>query len=224
LASEAPAAGITIGVVVGLAAEARIARRLGWPVAIGGGGAAGAETAAIRLAASGVGGLLSFGLCGGLDPALPAGALIIPDTVLAGGTRYATDPAIAAQFGGAMALTVVAQDTAAVSAAAKQLLRAATGAAAVDLESGAVARVASAHGLPFAVIRAVCDPAGQDLPPAAIAALDADGAISLLRVLGSVARHPGQLPALLALARQAAAARAALLSVVLPRKLRYRNV
>ena len=32
-----------VGVVVGLAAEARIARRLGWPVAVGGGTAAGAE-------------------------------------------------------------------------------------------------------------------------------------------------------------------------------------
>jgi adenosylhomocysteine nucleosidase len=85
----------------------------------------------------------------------------------------------------------------------------------VDMESGAVAAVAAAHGLAFAVLRAICDPAARDLPPAALAALDAGGAIMALRVGASVLRDPAQIPALFKLAADAARARAALRKYVL---------
>ncbi len=98
--------------------------------------------------------------------------------------------------------------------AAKRALFGATGAQAVDLESGAVASVAVAHGLPFAVVRAVCDPAERDLPPAALVALNPDGGIGLLAVLCSVVRRPGQIAGLLAVARDAALARRGLMAVV----------
>src|SRR4029077_8389304 len=81
-----------IGVVVGLAAEARIARRLGWRVAIGGGTAAGAEAAANALVRQRCAGVISFGLAGGRDPTLRPGALIVPAGVIAGGKRYTADP------------------------------------------------------------------------------------------------------------------------------------
>ena len=89
-----------------------------------------------------------------------------------------------------------------------------TSAAAVDLESGAVARIAATHGMPFAVLRAICDPAERALPPAALAALDARGVIGSWRVIASLAAQPGQLPALLALAADAAAARRSLVERV----------
>ena len=69
---------LRIGTVVGLAAEAVIARRLGWRVAIGGATAAGAQAAARRLIDEDIDALVSFGLAGGLDPALRPGALIVP--------------------------------------------------------------------------------------------------------------------------------------------------
>jgi adenosylhomocysteine nucleosidase len=203
-----------LGIVVGLAAEARIARRLSHPVAIGGGGAAGAEAAARRLVADGAMALLSFGLCGALDPVLRPGALMVPEAVLADGAHHATSPIIAARFGGATPHLLLGGAQIAAIAAEKRRLHEATRAAAIDLESGAVARVAAAHNLPFAVLRAVCDPADQDLPPAALVALDGKGAIGLFRVLAALAAQPSQLPALLALARQAAAARKALLQAV----------
>jgi adenosylhomocysteine nucleosidase len=203
-----------IGVVVGLAAEARIARRLGYPVAIGGGGAAGAEAAALRLVADGARGLLSFGLCGGLDPALRPGELLIPEIVLDGAAHYAASPALAARFGKPTPHRLLGDTAVAATVAEKRRLRDATGAAAIDLESGAVARVAAAADLPFAVVRAVCDPAEQDLPPAALVALDGKGAIGFARVLAALAAHPAQLPALLMLARHASAARASLLRAV----------
>src|SRR3712207_2397214 len=61
--------------------------------------------------------------------------------------------------------------------AEKANLHSRTGAALVDLESLAVARVCRDHGRPFAVLRAVADPAERALPPAALAGLDEAGRI-----------------------------------------------
>jgi adenosylhomocysteine nucleosidase len=202
----------SLGVVTGLAAEARIARTLAL-VEVGGGLPAGAAAAAERLVARGVTGLISFGLAGGLDPVLAAGAVVVPVAVVEGGVRFAVDPALAARLGGGFGV-LLAGSAVLATLADKRAAFAASGAVAVDLESGAVARVAARHGLPFAVLRAVCDPAGRALPPAALAALDSQGGIGAWRVLGSVLAHPGQIPALLALAGDAGRARRALLARV----------
>ncbi len=196
------------GIVVGLRAEARLLGPLRGVVAIGGGGAAGAARAAAGL--EGVGALLSVGLAGGLDPALAPGAVLVPEAVLTGGRRLATSLRLCHALGGATAGALLGGEAVVAGVAEKARLHAETGAVAVDLESGAVVEAALARGLPFAALRVVCDPAGRDLPPAALAALDAAGAIGLLRVLRSVLRRPAQVPGLLALARDAAAARAAL--------------
>jgi adenosylhomocysteine nucleosidase len=202
---------MSIGVVVGLAAEARIARHLGWPVAIGGGTAAGAEAAANALVGHGCAGLISFGLAGGLDPTLRPGALIVPSAVTAGGKRYTADPSLSRMLGGATPHLVLGADAIVESVEEKRRQRGQTEAAAVDLESGAVARVASTHSIPFAVLRAICDPADRALPHAAQVALDAHGGIRAWRVLASIAARPTQLPGLLALAGDAAAARRSLI-------------
>jgi adenosylhomocysteine nucleosidase len=202
------------GFVVGLAAEARLVRSLGWPIAIGGGTAVGARAAAECLVRDGVGALISFGLAGGLDPALRAGSLLVPRAIITYGESLPTDQALSERLGGVSIAVLLGAEAVVTSAAAKATLFAATGAAAVDLESGAVARVATEHGLPFAVLRAICDPAERDLPPAALIALDRRGAVGVMRVIGSVLAHPGQLAALLALAADAAAARRALREAV----------
>src|SRR5690348_3529706 len=81
---------------------------------------------------------------------------------------------------------------------------------AIDLESHLVADAAAAAGLPFAVLRAVADPAGRALPPAALIGLDAAGRPALGRILWSLMRQPAQLPALLQVARDTRRALAAL--------------
>ena len=203
-----------IGVVVGLAAEARIVRRLGWPVAIGGGTAAGAEAAANALVSQGCAGLISFGLAGGLDPTLGPGALIVPPAVIAGGKHYAADPNLSRMLGGVTPHLLLGADAIVTSVEDKRRQHEQTGAAAVDLESGAVALVASTHSIPFAVLRAICDPADRALPHAALAALDTHGGITAWRVLASIAARPTQLPALLALAADAAKAKRSLIARV----------
>ncbi len=166
------------------------------------------------LVVRGVGGLLSFGLAGGLDPALPSGALVVPAEVIEDGRHYPADPGLSARFGGTMSLRALSGRAVLAEPAAKRAAHAATGAAIIDLESGAVARVAHRHDLPFAVLRAVCDPASRGLPPLALAALDAGGRIGVWRVTASLLRHPGQIPSLIGLARDAMRARAALTTAV----------
>ncbi len=199
---------MNLGFVTGLTAEARLARPFGLACA-GGGLPEGAEAAAEWLVAQGVAALVSFGLAGGLDPRLRPGDVVVPETVREEDRDYATDPPVSARFG-ARGGTLFAGAAVAVDVGEKARLFSRTGAIALDLESGAVARVAARHGLPFAVLRAVCDPADRPVPPAALLALDGQGTITFLHVLASVARHPAQVPALIALARGAAAARTAL--------------
>lgn len=201
------------GFVVGLTAEARVAGRFGYPVCVGGGTPAGAADAAYELVEQGVNALVSFGFAGGLDPALRPGAVIIPHSVVSEGHVYATEPTLAERFGGLTGHCLVADALAATDVAAKHRLHAATGAHAIDLESGSVARVALAHGLPFVVVRAISDGADRTLPPAALLAVDEHGRIDLMRVLRSVLRQPKQLPALLGLAVDAAAARRSLVGL-----------
>lgn len=203
-----------IGIVVGLRAEARIARKLGWQVAIGGGGAAGAARAAARLREAGVRSLVSFGLAGALDPALRPGDIVAPRAVLLDGARLDCDPALTARLGGATPHLLLAADEVAVSADHKRLLFRHTHAHAIDIETAAVARAAMQAGLAFAVLRAICDPANCSLPPAALAALDARGAIGLGRVLRSLLRHPRQIRDLRELAADATLARRALIGRV----------
>ena len=120
------------------------------------------------------------------------------------GEIFSTDTSlrrIAAHDGDLLGLT-----GAAASVAEKAALRARTGAVAIDLESHIVAAAAARAKKPFMVLRAVADPAGFALPPAALVGHDAAGRAALGAVMLSLLRHPRQLPALLRLARDYRAA------------------
>jgi hypothetical protein len=105
---------------------------------------------------------------------------------------------------------IIGADTIIASVAEKRDLFARSGAIAVDMESHIAARVAARHGLPFAIVRTISDTADQALPPAALVGMKPDGSVALGAVLGSLARHPAQLPALIATGRSAGRAFAAL--------------
>ncbi len=202
---------MNLGIVVGLHAEARLLRL--YPslrVAVGAATAAGAARAAAELVSAGATHLLSFGLAAGLDPALAAGRLLLPAEVVAGARRHRADPALRRWLGEGCDGPLLHSEALVAAPAAKAALHDASGCVALDMESGAVAQAAEAAGLPFAVLRAVCDPAARTLPPAACVPLRADGRLDGARVAASILRRPGQLPELLALGRDAARARAAL--------------
>jgi adenosylhomocysteine nucleosidase len=215
---------LTVGIVTGLTAEAGIAKALGVPVKAGGGTPWGAELAAETLVAEGATALISFGLAGGLDPDFRAGMLVVPLAVVEAGRIRPTNAKLGMALGGLSAGMLAAESEIVVTAAEKFALGRSTLCGAVDLESGAVARVAERHGIPFAVLRAICDPADRDLPPAALAALNEKGAIAIARVALSILRHPGQIPDLIALGRDAARARRALVRRVNQIGVRLRGV
>jgi adenosylhomocysteine nucleosidase len=178
-------------------------------VEVGGGDADGAAAATTRLIARGARCLLSFGLAGGLDPTLAPGALIVPDVVLSHDGHWPTHPPLAAELG-RVGGAVFSADSVIATAGAKRALFQRTGAACVDLESGAVAEQAGRYAIPFAVLRAVCDPASRSLPQAALEALDPSGRIGPWRVARSALGRPRDLGALIALGSDAMRARRAL--------------
>jgi hopanoid-associated phosphorylase len=204
-------------VVTGAAFEARIAEGDGIDVLCSGADAAKLRALLHRLDPAGYCAALSFGLAGGLDPTLRAGELIVATEVAApSGTTHQTTSAItqalAAALGSASAQAqrLAGSDTAVTDPRGKADLFARTQACAVDMESHVVAEFAQAHGLPWGVLRAICDPAHRALPPLALTALRPDGGIDLAAVLKGVVSDPAQIPALIALGRDTKAATAAL--------------
>lgn len=195
------------GAITGLTAEAALLTATPLRVAIGGGTPAGAVRAAQSLLDQGATTLISFGLAGGLNPTYPPGTLLIPHAIIAGSTRYPCDPDLCRALGGTTGDLLLGHEVIAATRAEKSSLFVATGAAAIDLESGAVAALAHANGVKFAALRAIADPAWRALPTLALNALDASGKIRLGFVLRSLLRHPGHLPGLIQLGADANRAR-----------------
>ena len=204
----------TFGIVTGLRAEAAIARRCAHLVASTGGRPADAELKAGELIERGAVALVSFGVAGGLAPQLAPGAVVVATGVIVRNATIATDAAWCARLVEALpravAGPVLGGDRVIARAQQKAELFRRTGALAVDLESGGVARVAANSGIPFAVVRAIADSAASDLPPAALVGLDRHGRIDVGAVLGSLWREPGQLGQLVATACDTRAAFSAL--------------
>jgi adenosylhomocysteine nucleosidase len=174
-----------------------------------GGSAARAHTRAREWIAQGhVRALMSFGLCGGLDPALKPGTVLVAHQIKLhhGGTlrfdgRWAR--AIAARIPEALIAPLLGLDRVAATVEQKRSLFERHATPAVDMESAGIARAAHEAQIPFVALRAVADPAHRTLPPAAFDAMDAQGGVRPLRVLFRLLRRPGDLMALLALAADA---------------------
>jgi adenosylhomocysteine nucleosidase len=203
MAAELPAGVIA---VAGMAFEARIAARAGTHVVC-----VGNTQKLTNVLLSAIGkdcrGLISFGVAGGLSPALKAGTCIVGSAIHAGKTRFATDEnwswnllraipgAIHGEIAGAPAPVARLEE--------KRALYFGTGALAVDMESHVVASVAAARRLPMAAVRVITDSAHYGLPQCALAAMRADGTIDIAAMIRSIMKAPGELPMLLRTARDA---------------------
>ncbi len=155
-----------------------------------------------------VAGIISVGLGGALSPALEVGDWVVGESVADGLTTWQTDAAWTKALAESIGLTarlgaLAGSDVMVATAHAKADLHKATGALAVDMESHVAARVASAHGLPFAALRVMSDAADRTLPMAALAGMRPDGGMNLAGVLWSLAKDPRQLPALIRTGREA---------------------
>jgi hopanoid-associated phosphorylase len=200
-------------VVVGMAFEARIAASLGVPVICGGDGR-NLSASLARAMAAGCGGLISFGVAGGLAPKLQPGSCVIGSAILDGGERRPTDTRWAHRLmriiPGAVHGPIVGVGEPIANADAKRALHEETGAVAVDMESHIVARAAVQHGVPVAAVRVVVDPVTRSIPRSALAGARADGTIDPLAVVLSLARRPHDLLGLVRMALDTRAARTTL--------------
>jgi len=153
-----------------------------------------------RLIAAGhrPGRLVAAGLCGGLDPGLSRGAILIAERVglCASSVNRAAeqvmegDPLPIAPLPAEWEPrpidvvtrgTLVTSGTVVATAAAKKILHEFTQASAVDMESWWIVVEAGRLGLPVHVVRAVCDTATETVP----------GDVASLATAGSAARIAG---------------------------------
>lgn len=157
-------------------------------------------------------GIISIGIAGALAPGLRVGDVVIAERVVTANEIFETDGKWTARLAGALPDAhigaILGRGAVADSVEVKAALHEASGAIAVDMESHLAAR--AAHGLPFAALRVISDAADHALPPAALVAMRPDGSIALGRVLGEVARRPGQISALIRTGRESAKAFATL--------------
>jgi adenosylhomocysteine nucleosidase len=191
--------------VVGMTREAKIL--VGAPVVIGGGCAATLAAALQDELGRSVAGVISFGLCGALDPSLKVGDVVVGDSVADPDDGFPADAAWAQRIvqgvPGARLGTFARAEQVVGSPEEKAELRRRTGAAAVDLESYVVARLARWFGVPFAILRAVSDTADRALPHAARVGLGADGRPAIGPVLASLKSNPWQIRSLIRTALEA---------------------
>ena len=203
-----------IGVITGLAVEARGLRRaarlerLEDRIFIGacGGDRERIEDLAKTFAQHGADTLLSIGLAGALSSDLKTSSVVVPrKIVFEGGPEFPTDPtlsAVIAQGLGPQAahggdLLCVASEVA--SRDEKRRLGAATGAVAVDMESGHLARAAGEIGVAFAALRIILDEAGESLPPSTLGLMRPDGTTDTVKLLKNLSKRPTDLPPLVGL-------------------------
>jgi adenosylhomocysteine nucleosidase len=195
------------GLIVALPAEARslgvrgvrpgeCARwQHGW-LAVSGIGPHNAMRAAERLLECGIDRLANWGVAGALDGELAPGDIVVPDRIrhAPDDPGFATDAIARERIVSACSGSLTVRQGALWSApeplasqADKRAVAAQSGAIAVDMEAASIAAVATRAGLPFVVVKAICDPLDRELPRRIMRALDGGTAGPSLRMLSAIA-------------------------------------
>ncbi|MFN3232519.1 MAG: phosphorylase [Alphaproteobacteria bacterium] len=206
-----------LGIVTGLAFEAKVARSANTPgieVLCLGPGPQNAGAAAATLVERGVQALMSFGVAGALDPALEAGALVVPDAIQSNaGETIPCDPDLSdllREGGHTVGGTLLGVDQAVDTVGAKAAAFEQTCAVAVDMESHSVAYVAQESGVRMIAARAIIDPAHQQLPSSVLAGAKPGGGLNIGGLLLGLLKNPAEIADVARLARQNRAAQKAL--------------
>ncbi len=182
-----------------------------------GAGSERAYAAARSALAAGAAALVSWGVAGALALDLSPGTILLPDELLTSeGESFATDSRWRMQLYRALQPMFTVQggallDTRGVlsTRGAKERAAQASGAIAVDMESAAVARAASAAGKPFVAFRVVLDGLTDTLPRGIESWIDDSGNRRTLAFLEAALR-PADWPHLIRLSSRYRQARRAL--------------
>jgi adenosylhomocysteine nucleosidase len=204
-------------VVVGMEDERAIAAGDGVEVVVGTANAKVLRERLNKVDTANISAVYSFGVAGGLDPALKPGDLLVSTQVVAQSTDTAhhiveeswmadqdilmaiqlhpvKDDSVKIRKGVFLGTDFEARDNPQTN---NQHLRAKSDADIIDNESHIAAKFAQEHNLPFVSVRAVSDSVSNKLPPAALIALDEDGSPNGKAIAKSLLQHPQQIPALI---------------------------
>jgi adenosylhomocysteine nucleosidase len=211
-----------IGIVCGLKSEAEAVRasmkaagvdtskvRIG----VSGASAERAETIAQGFLDAGASAIISAGLCGGLDPSLKCGDVVLGERVVSdSGDIVIADKklAVAADKFSPKRVAIFGSDEIVDSAGKKKALFDRYAAETVDMESHGAARAAARAEVPFVAIRVVADASTRALPKAALRAVTASGGVNVMNVLVDCMKAPQQFEEIFALGRDSGAATEAL--------------
>ncbi|MGR9086335.1 MAG: phosphorylase family protein [Gammaproteobacteria bacterium] len=176
-----------------------------------GAGPENARSSAEQLVGLGAARLISWGCAAGLSASVRPGDLIVADRLVSDeGDSIAIDSAwrrhsirlLNHRIGKKREVRsgTIAESRVLISGSRdKKQRHSISGAVALDMESGAVAKVARHHNIDFLSIRAIADPAAMDLPKAIGCSLNDQGEVLLGRLLFHLAQHPLELPGLIML-------------------------
>lgn len=221
-----------VGIVAALAAEARaISSVTGTPgvpqtlqdgtlLVVSGIGLMAAASAAASLLQAGASALMSFGLAGGLDPAVSAGRIFLPEQIVSGpkpvlATSCEWRERVASALQSQQPLVtgkLLSSSRAVATVEDKARAFRESGATAVDMESMAVAQIAAIRDLPFLAVRVIVDTAADVLPNAVLAASQA-GEPRIWSLIGRLVLAPADLVAVIRLARRYGVANRALRAI-----------
>jgi len=149
--------------------------------------------------------IVAIGIAGALSPGLRFGDVLVAETIVGdGATAIPHDAGLlaSAERAGARRSTFVTVAAPVTSVGEKKRLleeRGAAGSFAVDMESLAWARTAASRSVPFVVLRAISDEAGEALPGFLADCLGDGGGIDRGRVVRYALLHPAVVPSLISL-------------------------
>ena len=186
------------------------ARRAGWEMSVSGPGTKGIERWAGRISLPSGTRVVLAGVAGGLSAdATPGTAAAASEVVDTSGHRWNPTAAMTGRALRCLSVDAPLRTPAVKRAAAEQ-----HGAAMVDMESAAFARVATERGWEWAVVRGISDGPADTLPPGIEHWTDATGATRPLVMAAAVLRHPELMLTLPALGKRSTAAMRAVESVL----------
>jgi adenosylhomocysteine nucleosidase len=142
--------------------------------------------------------VFTCGFAGGLNPDLAIGDVV----------SFTNNDALAPGLlaAGAKPGSIACVDTIAITVAEKAALRHATGADAVEMESGHIQNICHERGIACATVRAISDSAHDDLPLDFNQLYKPDQSLDFGKLAFALARNPGKIPALLRLQKNCARA------------------
>jgi adenosylhomocysteine nucleosidase len=144
--------------------------------------------------------VITTGYCGGLDPTLKVGDIVIAEQVI---DSASGEPFLCAQLPAHPAHgMMLSQDRIASNVAEKQKLFLKTGACAVEMEAAGVAARSKRAGLPFHCIKVISDVATESFGLDLNKMRTTDGRVARGKIIIHALVHPNLIPGLLRLKRR----------------------